>query len=183
MQSTFERFAQTRVYRLLFALALTLACLYAAMVAVDGIKYVGLRPALLGFTLRLLKADVIDAISVQSYHLLGFGFGDAARPTRYALICEDAQTPEQDNIIAERQLRSQLVENKGGIAYNNMRAAMEKGQQQPVFVLMRNGPGAARFCAASAYSHQECTCGGRYNARERARIPAQDLFSPASWQK
>jgi hypothetical protein len=29
MQSTFERFAQTRVYRLLFALALTLACLLA----------------------------------------------------------------------------------------------------------------------------------------------------------
>ena len=183
MQSTFERFTQTRVYRLLFSLALTLACLYAAMVAVDGIKYAGFQPGLFGFTLRLLKADGIDAISVQSYHLLGFGFGNASRPTRYALICEDGQASEQDNAIAERHLRTQLVDNKGGIAYNNMRAAMEKGQQQPVFILMRNGPGAARFCAFSLYSQQECTCGGRYKAKERGRIPAHDLFSPASWQK
>ena len=26
---------------------------------------------------------------------------------------------------------------------------MEKGQRQPVFILMRNGTGAARFCAFS----------------------------------
>jgi hypothetical protein len=147
-------------------------------VAVEGISFVGLTPSVLSFTLRSLKADVWDTLSVQSYRLFGQGLGVASRPTRYALICEEEQTTEADNVLSERQVRAQLVDNKGGFEYNRMLAGIDRGEEQPIFILTRVGPGGARFCSVRAYRRQECTCGGQYNAKERARIPAKDLFGP-----
>lgn len=96
MGFSLERLTEARAYRLLAAVAVSLACLYAVMVAVDGMKYAGVRPGLIGFVLRTLKADIFDAVSVQSYKLLGFGFGNAGRPTRYALICEEKGYASED---------------------------------------------------------------------------------------
>lgn len=174
-----ERLTETRAYRLLGAVAVTLACLYAAMVAVDGMKYAGVRPGLIAFVLRTLKADMIDAISVQSYKLLGFGIGNGARPTRYALICEEkGYASEAELAKAERLVRQQL-DFKGGITYNSMMTAIANGKEQPVIILPRyGGIGVTRSCPVSLYQKQECTCEGRYNATERARIPASALFSP-----
>jgi hypothetical protein len=176
-----KRLTETRAYRLLGAVAVTLACFYAAMIAVDGMKYAGVRPSLIGFVLRTLKADVVDAISVQSYKLFGFGFGNGARPTRYALICEEkGYASEAELAKAERLVRQQLVDNKSGITYNSMMTAISNGKEHPVIILPRyGGIGVTRSCPVSLYQQQECTCEGRYNATERARIPASALFGPA----
>ncbi|MCK1744301.1 hypothetical protein IVA80_26635 [Bradyrhizobium sp. 139] len=174
-----ERLIETRAYRLLGAVAVTLACLYAAMVAVDGTRYAGMRPGLLAFVLRTLKADIVDALSVQSCKLLGFGFGDGARPTRYALLCEEnGYASEAELAAAERLVRQQLVDYKSGITYNSMMTALAIGKGQPVIILPRYGVGVTRSCPVSSYRDQECTCAGKYNATERSRIPASALFSP-----
>lgn len=149
------------------------------MVAVSGIPYRGAGTGLLGFTLRSLKADLVDALSVQSYKLLGFGFGDATRPTRYALLCEEkGYAGEAELAAAERLVRQQLVDYKSGITYNSMMTAITNGKEQPVIILPRYGVGVARSCPVSSYREQECTCAGKYNATERARIPASALFGP-----
>lgn len=177
-----ERLMDTSLYRLCRSLLVMLAALYIAMVAVvavNGIQYRGISPGLIGFTLRSLKADVVDAISVQSYKLLGFGIGNGARPTRYALICEEkGYASEAELAKAERLVRQQL-DFKGGITYNSMMTAIANGKEQPVIILPRyGGIGVARSCPVSLYQKQECTCEGRYNATERARIPASALFGP-----
>lgn len=169
----------TRAYRFCRSLLVALAALYVAMVTVNGLQYRSISPGLIGFTLRSLKADVIDALSVQSYKLLGFGIGNGARPTRYALICEEkGYASEADLAKAERLVRQQL-DFKGGITYNSMMTAIANGKEQPVIILPRyGGIGVARSCPVSLYQKQECTCEGRYNATERARIPASALFGP-----
>ncbi|UPJ44950.1 hypothetical protein IVB40_13460 [Bradyrhizobium sp. 40] len=178
MLSRLERIRQTRIYGLASAVVIAFACLYAVMIAVDGLKYVGPTFSLVSYTLRSLKADALDAISVFSYKLTGKGLGTATRPTRFALICESEGTNETDNAIGEKQVRGQLVDNKGGYSYANMMSEMREGREQPIFVLTKNGPGGTRFCAVKSYYDQECTCGGQYKAKERARISAYELFGP-----
>jgi hypothetical protein len=150
-----------------------------AMTVVNGVQYRGTGPGLVGFTLRTLKADVVDALSVQSYKLLGFGFGNAARPTRYALICEEKGSASEETAIAEQIVRQQLVDNKSGSTYNSMMTAIANGKEQPVIILPKYRAGVTRTCPVSLYKMQECTCEGKYNATERARIPASALFGPA----
>lgn len=178
MGSSLERLSEARIYHLLRAIVVTLACFYVAMVAVHGMQYRGAGPGLIGYTLRTLKADVVDAISVQSYKLLGFGIGDGARPTRYALICEEKDAIEAETAAAERIVRQQLIDNKSGITYNSMMAAIANGKEQPVIILPRYRAGVTRSCPVSLYQKQECTCEGKYNATERSRIPASALFGP-----
>jgi hypothetical protein len=178
MGFSLERLTEARAPRLLRAVAVALACFYVAMVALNGIQYRGAGPGLIGFTLRTLKADVVDAISVQSYKLLGFGIGNGARPTRYALICEEKGAIEAETAAAERLVRQQLVDYKSGITYNSMMAGIANGDEQPVIILPRYRAGVTRSCPVSLYQKQECTCEGRYNATERARIPASALFGP-----
>jgi hypothetical protein len=175
MLSRLERLRATRLYRFASAVVIACACLYTVMIAVDGLKYVGPRAALVSYTLRSLKADALDAMSIFSYRLTGKGLGSATRPTRFALVCESEGTNEADNSVGERQLRGQLL-NEGGFAYGSMMSAIGEGQEQPIFVLTQNGPGGTRFCAARAYYEQECTCAGKYKAKERARIFAHELF-------
>lgn len=178
MLSRLERLRETRLCRFVCAVVVALACLYAVMIAVDGLKHVGPTFSLVSYTLRSLKADAFDAMSVFSYKLAGKRLGTATRPTRFALICESEGTNETDNAIGEKQIRAQLVDNKGGYSYVTMMSAMRDGREQPIFVLTRNGPGGTRFCAVRSYYDQECTCGGEYKAKERARISAYDLFGP-----
>ena len=76
-------------------------------------------------------------------------------------------------------MRQQLVDNKSGITYNSMMTAIANGKEQPVIILPRyGGVGVTRSCPVSLYQQQECTCEGKYNATERARIPASALFGP-----
>lgn len=175
MLSRLEKLRATRIYRLASAVVIACACLYAVMIAIDGLKYVGPKASLASYTLRSLKADALDAISIFSYKLTGKSHGTATRPTRFALICESDGTNEADNLLGEKQLRSQLI-NRGGFAYGSMMSAISEGQEQPIFVLTQNGPGGTRFCAARAYYDQECTCKGKYKAKERARMFADELF-------
>ncbi|MFK4522916.1 hypothetical protein ABIF90_000897 [Bradyrhizobium japonicum] len=177
MLTRLERLRATRVYRLVSAVVIACACLYAVMIAVDGLKYVGPKASLVSYTLRSLKADALDAMSIFSYRLTGKGLGSATRPTRFALVCESEGTNEADNSVGERQLRSQLI-NQGGLAYGSMMSAISEGQEQPIFVLTQYGPGGTRFCAARTYYDQECTCKGKYKAKERVRIFAEELFGP-----
>jgi hypothetical protein len=174
-----EHLLQTSTYRLCRSLLLVLAVLYILMVVVNGMQYRGAGPGLIGYTLRTLKADVVDALSVQSYKLLGFGIGNGARPTRYALICEEkGYASEAELAKAERLLRQQF-DIKAGITYNSMMVAIGNGKEQPVIILPKyGGIGVTRSCPVSLYQKQECTCEGRYNATERDRIPASVLFGP-----
>jgi hypothetical protein len=176
--SRLDQLTKTSGYRLFRSLLLALASLYIVMIAINGIQYQGVGPSLIGFTLRSLKADMVDVISVESYRLFGFDFGIGSRPTRYALICEETGTAEADNVVAEQQVRGQLVDNKGGEMYNTMTAAIERGDNQPIFVLSKFARGGAKFCAANSYRRQECSCSGKYKASERSQIPASDLFGP-----
>ncbi len=175
-----ERLRATRLHRLVFSLVIACACLYAKMTAVDGMKYVGTAPSLVGYTLRSLSADAFDAISIYAYKLTGRGFGISPRPTRFALICASADTNEADNAIAEKQIRGQIMDLKSGYNYALMTSAMRDGREQPVFILTRFGAGGTRFCAVRSYPDQECTCGGQYNAKGRSRVLALDLFGTAN---
>jgi hypothetical protein len=179
MGSSLERLSETRIYRLLRAVAVSLACFYGAMVAVNGIQYRGVGLGLIAYTLRTLKADVVDALSVQSYKLLGFGLGNGARPTRYALICEEKGYASEAVLAKAERLLRQQFDIKAGITYNSMMVAIGNGKEQPVIILPKyGGIGVTRSCPVSLYQKQECTCEGRYNATERARIPASVLFGP-----
>jgi hypothetical protein len=177
MDHFLDRMRELSAYRLGRSVLIILAALYIVMVATNSITYADIRPALITFVLRTLKADVVDALSVQSYKLLGFGLGNAARPTRYALICEEkGYASEAELAKAERLLRQQ-VDIKAGITYNSMMVAIANGKEQPVIILPKyGGIGVTRSCPVSLYQKQECTCEGRYNATERARIPASVLF-------
>jgi hypothetical protein len=57
-------------------------------------------------------------------------------------------------LVTERQVRAQL-DIRSGIAYNAMRAAMDRGDA--VFN-RRNASGGATLCAVGLYRDQECTC-------------------------
>jgi hypothetical protein len=75
-------------------------------------------------------------------------------------------------------VRRQLVDNKSGSLYNDMIAAIARGETQPTFILSKTAVGGARFCAAIHHRFQDCTCAGKYKATERSRIQARDLFGP-----
>jgi hypothetical protein len=179
MPTYFESVTNTRAYRLGRFILLSLAALYALLIAVNGMSYRGVGVGLIPFTLQFLKADLFDMVSSESYLLFGYGLGVGDHPTRYALICEETgKASEAENADGERRVRGQLVDNKSGAAYNSMIAAMHRGDSQPVFILSEYAPGGAKFCAANQYRLQECSCRGRYKATERTRIPARELFSP-----
>jgi hypothetical protein len=63
--------------------------------------------------------------------------GAAARPTQYALICEQPRVQtEEDNIANEKQVRIQLAYQSGD-AFNIMRTNIRDGYPHPVFVLSK----------------------------------------------
>lgn len=159
-----------------------LACAAAYVLIIFGtaFKYNSLDFGLVTYTLRTMKADVFDTLLFMNERTINYGIGVASRPTKYALICQETgKDSEEENAASEGTVRRQIVDDKSGTAYNTMRAAIARGEEHPVFVLSRWANGRANFCAFSYDLMQECTCGGRYKATERSRIPASDLFGPA----
>jgi hypothetical protein len=156
-----------------------LACAAAYVLVVIGsaFKFNSFNFDLVTYTLRTAKAEVFDTLSVVAYKTTGSVIGVGSRPTRYALICQEAgKDTEDENAASERVVRRQLVDDKSGTAYNAMRTAFARGEEHPVFVLSKSADGRAKFCAFRYDLLQKCDCSGLYNATERSRIPASDLF-------
>jgi hypothetical protein len=75
---------------------------------------------------EIVASDVYDVLALAP-RVLGIPIGAAARPTQYALICEQpgVQT-EADNVVNEEQVRHQLAYQSGD-AYNTMRTHFREG--------------------------------------------------------
>jgi|GEM_PF-4499423 len=158
---------------------LACAAAYVLLIVGSAIKYSAFNFDLLTYTLRTAKAEVFDTLAAVVVKTTGYVIGVGSRPTRYALICQEAgKDTDEENAASELIVRRQLIDDKSGTAYNTMKAAMARGEEHPVFVLSKWENGRANFCAFYYDLMQECTCGRRYNATERSRIPASDLFGP-----
>jgi hypothetical protein len=176
--------ARWRIFKLARTSVLCLAAVYAGTVAVNAARYTGPGLPILTFAAQSLKADAFDMLSVMRYRTFGTSFGAGTRPTRYALICREvgktgeAIVSETENAANESRVRRSLVEFKGGSAYNQMMEQFDLGRTQPIFILSSRYPGGANICASFTYWTQSCSCYGKYQAAERSRIPARDIFGP-----
>jgi hypothetical protein len=171
-----ERALSASARRIFNLAALAAAILCVAIVTIHAIALRGFEMGAAGVVIQSLRANLYDTVVVAA-DSLRIHLAPAVRPTRYALICQQPDLTEAENVAEEIMVRRQLAQQSGS-AYNFMRRYIDLGYPHPVFILSNMGGWGAEFCAAKTYEQQECTCGGRYKAVERSRVPASKLFGP-----
>ena len=164
-----------RSYRLFWWPVLALAALYVITAVGIASKYTGIGPGAALFAARSLKADVFDVASVMTYYLGGGGLGIAERPTRYALICQEARdTNEAEVADWDKRLKFQ-IEHHTGPVWNSLYRFMSEGYRHPVIILQPGLLGVALVCPAHNYEQQTCACDSHRKAFHRGYFPVSVL--------